>query len=203
VLVGVWIPKRWDLSLNAVAQYTIPRVPAENEWIDRSKIRPRRTPSAAAVSEASITSPSPAPDSRQSRKRRRPPTRRLIRHVLRARVEAAKALASLFEQLEKSSSVKRVCASVHLARAFGGQVEEQPLQTDTDSGVESMPEPIGWRSAREVIKFLRKRGAKIAELEERIEGDWAALSSDGEGDSDTVALEGDRGSNLVWIPTGQ
>ncbi|TFY57683.1 hypothetical protein EVJ58_g6874, partial [Rhodofomes roseus] len=39
MLVGVWLPKKWDLSLNALAQYTVPRVPAENEWVDRSKVK--------------------------------------------------------------------------------------------------------------------------------------------------------------------
>jgi hypothetical protein len=35
VLVGVWIPKRWDLSLSALAQFTKPKVPPSNPWIDR------------------------------------------------------------------------------------------------------------------------------------------------------------------------
>jgi hypothetical protein len=33
VLVGVWIPKRWDLSLSALAQFTKPKVPPPNPWI--------------------------------------------------------------------------------------------------------------------------------------------------------------------------
>lgn len=190
----MWIPKRWDLSLNALAQYTVPKLPAENEWIDRSRIKPRR--SSTSLSQSSSTST--APDGRPIRNRRRPPTRRLIRHVLRARVEAAKALASLFAQLERSADTKRVCASPHLARAFGGQVEEQTDQVDTEEGVEALAEPVGWRSAREVAAFLRKKGARVAALEDRIEGDWAAIS---EGDSDAFSGSG-REDDIVWVATG-
>ncbi|KAI0929779.1 hypothetical protein AcW1_008633 [Taiwanofungus camphoratus] len=137
--------------------------------------------------------------------KRRPPTRRVIRHVLRARVEASKALASLFGQLERGGNAeeKRVCASVHLARAFGGQVEEELVSaTETAEGIEAPAEPMGWRSAREVVDFLRKRGARITALEDRIEGDWAALSSDGEGDSDALLGEGDKDEDVVWVPSG-
>ncbi|CCM06106.1 uncharacterized protein FIBRA_08355 [Fibroporia radiculosa] len=193
ILVGVWIPKKWDMSMSALAQYTIPLIPAENEWIDRSKVKPIRIPSQTAVIP-------PAPPARSaSYKRRRPPTRRLIRHVLRARAEAAKALASLFAQLEKGPAAegKQVCASAHLARAYGGYIEEQSLQADTKEGVEAFVQIIGWRSAREVVAFLRQRGARIAALGNRVEGEWAALSSDGE--SDTVSMEGEKEDDVVWI----
>ncbi|KAH9932642.1 glycerol-3-phosphate-acyltransferase [Fomitopsis serialis] len=199
ILVGVWIPKKWDLSLNALAQYTVPSLPAENEWIDRSKVTPRKTPASEPPVNGSSTRAS------SSRKRRRPPTRRLIRHVLRARVEAAKALASLFEQLEKGSGSdgKRVAASAHLAHAHGGGVDPHPHpDLSTAEGVEALMEPIGWRYAREVVSFLRKRGARIAQLEERVEGDWAALSSEGEQDSDVVTTDGER-SDLVFVPPEQ
>ncbi|PCH35853.1 acyltransferase [Wolfiporia cocos MD-104 SS10] len=204
VLVGVWAPKKWDLSLNALAQYTVPRVPPPSDWVDRTKIKPRRIPSfttltAEAPATPSISQTQTAPS---SRKRRRAPTRRLMRHVLRARVEAAKALASLFEQLEKGPGAEstRVFASAHLARAYGGQVEEVLPQIDTPEGVEAMLEPVGWRSAREVVAFLRQRGAKIAALEDRIEGDWAALS-EGDVDSDAASGIGDGDDHIVWVPS--
>ncbi|OSC96560.1 glycerol-3-phosphate-acyltransferase [Trametes coccinea BRFM310] len=214
VLVGVWAPRKWDLSLSAVAQYTVPRIPPENPWIDRSKAKARSrpvtpgpngsapsSPSGGEQSDASPASPSSSSRSSPSGKRRRPPTRRLIRHVLRARFEAAKALAALFAQLERAPEGKRVCASVHLARAFGGQVEVPEPQRETKEGVETVAEPLGWRSAREVVSFLRSRGAKITALEDRVQGDWAALSSDGESyDSDAFASE--KG-DIQWVPPSQ
>lgn len=205
VLVGVWAPKRWDMSFPAVAQYTVPRIPPENPWVDRSKAKLKSrplTPSASdspSASSDSTASPSPP---KPSEKRHRPPSRRLIRHVLRARVEAAKALASLFVQLGRAPDGKRVCASVHLAHAYGGQVDMPDRNQDTKEGVEARTEPIGWRSAREVVAFLRARGAKFRALESPAEGDWAALSSDGEGyDSDSVSSS--REDDIVWVPPGQ
>ncbi|KAH9829120.1 glycerol-3-phosphate-acyltransferase [Rhodofomes roseus] len=209
MLVGVWLPKKWDLSLNALAQYTVPRVPAENEWVDRSKVKALKvTPTVVTQTPANGTSADASASSSPAsspRKRRRPPTRRLIRHVLRARVEAAKALASLFEQLEKGpgSEGKRVAASAHLARACGGGVDPHSRpDLATSEGVETMAEPVGWRYAREVVGFLRARGARIAQLEEGVEGDWAALSSEGEQDSDVVTTDAER-DDLVFVPPGQ
>ncbi|KAI0708950.1 glycerol-3-phosphate-acyltransferase [Cerioporus squamosus] len=213
ILVGVWAPKRWDMSLNALAQYTVPRIPPENPWIDRSKVKAKSRPVTPATSSAALPASSPEPSSPSksssptppspSGKRRRPPSRRLIRHVLRARVEAAKALASLFLQLERAPDDKRVRASVHLARAYGGQVEPLGENHATEEGVEPNPEPVGWRSAREVVAFLRARGAKFRELESPVEGDWAALS-DGEGEGyDSEAVSSSREDDIAWVAPGQ
>ncbi|EPS94226.1 acyltransferase [Fomitopsis schrenkii] len=196
ILVGVWIPKKWDLSLSALSQYTVPALPAENEWIDRSKVKPRKTTDDSPSTSSNQPTSPPAPS---SRKRRRPPSRRLIRHVLRARAEAAKALASLFDQLEKSHDGKRVSASAHLARAYGGSVEQDLANAE---GADTLLEPVGWRYAREVVGFLRKRGARVAQLQERVEGDWAALSSEGDQDSDTVMMDAEK-DDLVFVPPGQ
>jgi hypothetical protein len=47
---------------------------------------------------------------------------------------------------------------------------------------EGVEEIEGWRYGQEVIRFLRARGARIPMSENiRIEGEWAALSSEGEG----------------------
>ncbi|KAI0355696.1 glycerol-3-phosphate-acyltransferase [Trametes cingulata] len=219
VLVGVWAPRKWDLSLSAVAQYTVPRIPPENPWVDRTKVKVKSrpvTPGPQSHSESESSTPSrpqqdgspasPTPSSQSSSpspggKRRRPPTRRLIRHVLRARIEAAKALASLFAQLERAPDNKRVCASVHLARRFGGQIEDPNPNRETQEGVEAYAEPMGWRSAREVVAFLRSHGAKITGLGDRVEGQWAALSSDGESyDSEAFSLEK---NDLQWVAPSQ
>ena len=111
-------------------------------------------------------------------------------------MDAAKALASLFTQLEAAPEDKRVYAALHLARAFG-QVDASPAHS-SEAGV-SESELRGWRSVREVITFLRARGAKFRSLEARIEGDWAALSSDGEGyDSESVSLS--ERDDVTWVP---
>ncbi|KAI0784612.1 hypothetical protein C8Q75DRAFT_699868, partial [Abortiporus biennis] len=183
ILVGVWAPKHWDLSLPALAQYTTPKSPPENPWVDRSRVKSRSATPAPDSSPSSDNaplpnSPSTTEKSKKKQKQKRPPSRRLIRHVLRARLEAAKALVSLFEQLGRSPD-KQVRASAHLVRAFGGQLDPVDTTKLTDEGLVS-DELAGWRSAREVVSFLRKRGAKIGGLETRVEGDWAAVSSEGE-----------------------
>ncbi|KAH9859064.1 glycerol-3-phosphate-acyltransferase [Lenzites betulinus] len=215
VLVGVWAPRKWDLSLSAVAQYTVPRIPPENPWIDRSKAKsrpttpgahsgsdsaaasPARAPSAGPATPLPVAGSSPSPGSGSS-KRRRPPTRRVIRHVLRARVEAAKALASLFAQLARAPEGTRVTASPHLARLYGGHIETVSAPVGED-GLPA-PEPAAWRSAREVLAFLKARGAKIAALGDRVDGDWAALSSDGDGDfeSERASPSPDKG-DVQWV----
>ena len=222
------------MSLSAVAQYTVPRVPPENPWIDRTKAKtksraatpspaPATAPTAPSASTSTSTSASTpanasagpssctgsgsssAPASASSSgKRRRPPSRRLIRHVLRAHVEAAKALASLFAQLDRAPDGKRVCAAMHLARAFGGGVDHgvDALERESPDGVAAVPEPQGWRHAREVVTFLRAHGARFRALETPVEGDWAALSSDGDGDESEGVSTSEK-DDIVWVPSSQ
>lgn len=167
VLVGVWTPKKWDLSLSALSPYTQPRLPPANPWIDR--------PATPANSEGTQgRSESPTDFKLQEEplvKAHRPPSRRLIRHVLRSRVVAVNALAEFFDHLARSGRDKKVKASPHLARMFGGASE---------GGAEASP-PEAWRYASEVIGFLEKRGAKIPTLEQGPLRDVWALSSEGEG----------------------
>ncbi|KAH9988453.1 hypothetical protein BJV74DRAFT_885341 [Russula compacta] len=119
------------------------------------------------------------PVSLQPYRARRPRSGRVMRHVLRARAEASRSLASCLAQLEVGPADRRVQASVHLARIYGG-VESTAGPSDTRGVVESPPAPVGWRRAREVVSYLRARGAKIAALERGIEVEWAALNSDGD-----------------------
>lgn len=102
-----------------------------------------------------------------------------MRHVLRARAEASRSLASFIAQLETGPADKRVCASVHLARVYGG-VESTTGASDISCTAESSPSFAGWRHAREVVSYLRGHGAKIAALERDIEVEWVAQNSDGE-----------------------
>lgn len=188
VLVGVWTPKRWDLSMAALSQYTIPARPADNPWVERTK----QVVAPPTAEEPPVNSP----------RKRRPPTRRVIRHVLRSRAEAAKSLATFFEQLERDDS-KQVKASLHLAKLYGwvDKVDESVVKAETDDGVQAPTEPLGWRRAREVLGFLRKRGAKVASLQHGIEGEWAALSSDGELSPGELS-ETSRDEDMVFVPTG-
>ena len=61
--------------------------------------------------------------------------------------------------------------------------------------------PEGWRTAREVIDYLRARGGKIPRLGgvEREEAEWAAaLSSDGETNYSGTATADEE---LEWVPS--
>jgi len=185
VLVGVWAPKRWDLSLAALTPYTTPYTPPRSQWIGQPR------------AEGDALEPPTPVDAATTRRKRRPlASRKLIRHVLRARSNASRLLAEFFAELERSG--KEVKASSHLAEAYGGRTMGSGLQP-TDEGVQTSPEPQGWRDAREVVRFLRERGAKIGELRHRIGGDWAAASSDGEGEG--VETEGDAEDDVVWVPS--
>lgn len=78
---------------------------------------------------------------------------------------------------------------------YGGWRPEGSGIKTTEEGVQSSPEPRGWRDAREVIKFLRDRGAKIGDLGDKVEGDWAAVSSDGEAEG----LETETEADVIWV----
>lgn len=130
-------------------------------------------------------------------KRRRLPSRRLIRHVLRARVVASRSLASFLAEVERSG--QNVRASKHLAKRFGGSLDPEPQgDISGDGSFLAVNGPQGWRSSREVIAFLRSQGAQIAALDEEDEGDWAAggLSSGDEGAEDDAG----RVEELVFVP---
>jgi hypothetical protein len=190
VLVGIWAPKRWDLSLTALSQYTIPTTPTpgDNPWVQRAD-----TPSVPPSTDETPV---------KAARKRRPPTRRIIKHVLRSRAEAVKSLAAFFEQLEKGGEAKKVKATLHLARVYGwvDKVASTPVEGDMNGGTQTPKQPLGWRHAREVVTFLRKRGAKVASLEHSIEAEWAALSSDAE----SLHIDGSETSkddDVVFVPS--
>ncbi|KAF5385969.1 hypothetical protein D9615_002530 [Tricholomella constricta] len=200
VLVGVWVPKRWDMSLAALSQYTTPAAPKENPWVDKPRTPEQGSrnaspapsspgaPSSTSPSTSGATGPIEEPPVR-ARPKRRPPSRRLVRHVLRARVEAVKALAVFFDHLQSAPPSTQVQASVHLAKSYGQLTEAK--ESDTED-----VELQGWRSVHEVVSFLKQRGAKIPVLQlGAVEGEWAALSSEGEGFSTM-----DESEPTVWVP---
>jgi glycerol-3-phosphate O-acyltransferase / dihydroxyacetone phosphate acyltransferase len=172
VLVGIWTPKRWDLSLTALSQYTTPAQPPTSPWIDRP-----RTPNNTDGKTESKRQDDAVVGNRPPR---RPPSHRLVRHVLRSRVEAMNALACFFDQLARAGAGKKVRASPHLAERFGGSTVAKS-KADLSDEQETTE---GRRYAVEVITFLQKRGAKIPTLRQGpLEDEWA-LSSDGEGEED-------------------
>ncbi|KDQ07170.1 hypothetical protein BOTBODRAFT_120414 [Botryobasidium botryosum FD-172 SS1] len=171
VLIGVWGPKRWDLGAAALKPYMKPRTPPPSPWVSK--------PTDANPSIASTAAPQLQPDGHQ--KRRRPASRRMIRHVLRARLDAARSLATFLGEVERSGSMLR--ASAHLALMFRGRVDDDNSGMEaepTDNHVPTPSKRTGWRSAREVVGFLRARGARIATLVQSADADWAVASSEGE-----------------------
>lgn len=217
VLLGVWTPKRFDLPLAALSQYTTPLTPPENPWVERAKepapstdrpSTPTDGPTNPTANPKSLSAHDGKPDpkeiaaaAKESLRRHRAPTRRVIRHVLRARSDAARALAQFFAQLDREHGTQKwVRASLHLARVHGGRVEDIPEQelAATGDGVAGVKvTQRGSRSAREVITYLRGKGAKIATLQRPIEGGWGALSSGEQTPNEEEKQE------PVWVPTGQ
>ncbi|KAG5653047.1 hypothetical protein H0H81_002564 [Sphagnurus paluster] len=198
ILVGVWVPKRWDLSLTALSQYTTPPPPRINPWVQRPQT-PQQTSNAHSMTNTSSASASapgsavpPAEPPVKTRSKRRPPSRRLVRHVLRARVEAVKALAVFFSHLRSAPPATHVKASTHLAHLYGHVTEIKDPETDA-------PLVQGWRDVHEAVRFLQQRGAKIPSIEmAAVEGQWAALSSDGEDYTTTEDSE-----PPVWVPASK
>ncbi|KAF8444901.1 hypothetical protein L210DRAFT_3502322 [Boletus edulis BED1] len=187
VLVGVWAPKHWDLSLSALSQYTTPQTPPESPWIKRGSSTPDL--------------PAQATEPPVVLKRKRPASRHIMRHVLRARGEAVRALASFFAALEDAGENKHVVASEHLATRFGW-VNDEVNENIQGQGQGPEPEVKGFRRAREVISFLRSRGAKIATLEREIEGGWAGalVSEEDRTPAESEAGEGEE-DDIVWVPS--
>ncbi|PFH44974.1 hypothetical protein AMATHDRAFT_164245 [Amanita thiersii Skay4041] len=175
VLVGVWVPKKWDLSLAALSPYMVPRTPPENPWIERSKPAADSKVAKDILGTTSLVLDKTSTASATQK----PPSRRIIRHVLRARIKAKKELTSFFDHLQKTENGKRVGASEHLARLYGGVYDA--------SGTESKVE--GWRYADEVICFLKKKGAQIPSGQVIYNG-WEVMScSEGYATTDEQDVE--------------
>lgn len=101
------------------------------------------------------------------------PSRLLVRHVLRMRVQAVREIANTLLELEERDA--RVKASFWLAERYGGDV----LPVDSSDNVPEYERewPQGVRDAREVVAFLRGRGARL-ESPASNEEYWAAASGD-------------------------
>lgn len=99
------------------------------------------------------------------------PSRVLVRHVLRQRVFASRELASVLLSLESDDT--RVKASFWLAERYGGDVYKPDPEGAEDY---ERDWPRGVRGAREVVAFLRGRGARFGSAggDER----WAATEEE-------------------------
>lgn len=187
----MWAPTRWDLSLAALSQYTTPLTPPENPWVERSQ-RSSTPDLPAQATEPPVVL-----------KRTRPASRRIMRHVLRARGEAVRALASFFAALEDAGEDKQVVACAHLARRFGW-VDEVKVNMEEQGQGPAEVQVQGYRHATEVISFLRLRGAKIATLERKNEGGWAGTLVSEEdvtpGGSEVGEGEAEE-DDIVWVPS--
>ncbi|KAG8731761.1 hypothetical protein FRC11_002459 [Ceratobasidium sp. 423] len=184
VLIGVWGPKRWDLSIAAIEPWTKPRERPANEWIKPSPTDAKPTAVETKSGESggvpNVTPPKPT----STRGKKRPASRGLIRHVLRARLHASRALANYLEELQRSDRL--LPATQRIPELDVGL-----------SGTLSDNQEIPRRHALAVVDYLRSKGAKIAQLSHKDSSDWAALSSDGEFDTP----RDERSENLTWVPS--
>lgn len=175
----------------ALSQYTEPRIPPENQWIDRPAASKDKGSEESVPSEKTRVAEPNSEVKAKARPARRPPSRRLVRHVLRSRVEATNALAAFFDHLTQGGSDKRVRSSPHLAKMYGGEAIK-PSGSGADNTLREDGE--GWRNASEVVTFLRKRGAKIPSLGGGLLKDEWALSSEGEGYG-----TGEEAEEPIWV----
>ncbi|KAG8985674.1 hypothetical protein FRB93_005743 [Tulasnella sp. JGI-2019a] len=225
VLIGVWGPRRWEMSSAALKPFTIPEIPPPNQWIDRPL--PHNTTATAepstAPAPAESATPKPTVPKEKAPKPKRPASRSLVRHVLRARIEASRALTAFMEELERKSP--RVRVSVQLGRPEGSieegyvsgvsssdagdylDVGKASSASSTGGSPSGQPEKRAYLEGREIVNFLRSRGAMIAH--QRQDADWAAAaasSSDGEGEDGNglgrrrqAAVEDSDADEVVWV----
>ncbi|CAD6575431.1 MAG: hypothetical protein TREMPRED_001419 [Tremellales sp. Tagirdzhanova-0007] len=151
ILNGVWLPHRFEMSLPS--------------FLDSSSLFAPDPPKIAGLS----------PDSEPEKYTRpkRLPSRVLVRHVLRLRLEAARELAKLLFELESRDA--QINASFWLAEKFDGEVMKM---SKTEEGLNEWERslPRGVRGGLEVVNYLRKNGARLGGA--RVDDHWAASSGD-------------------------
>lgn len=154
VLVGVWIGPGAEMSMN--------------KFLDGIEKYAPNPPAVAGLAPGQTRQKYVRPEHL--------PSRVLVRHVLRQRVIAANELAATLLSLENDDS--RVKASFWLAERYGGDV----YKPDPDApGVAEYERdwPRGVRGAREVVAFLRGRGASLGSA--GTDEHWAASEEEVKG----------------------
>ncbi|ODN73335.1 hypothetical protein L202_07874 [Cryptococcus amylolentus CBS 6039] len=134
LVIGVWLPRDFEMPLPAfVAQY--------------SSFAPD-PPKVAGL----------APDTPKEvwKKPKKLSSRVLVRHVLRVRSEAFRELVQVLRELEQG---EEVVAQSWLAEEYGGRVLER--ERERDEVLSGWVQPGGVRDGREVVSFLRARGADL------------------------------------------
>ncbi len=184
--MGVWAPKRSDLSVSSLRKVLPATTAPEGATPSQIPAPTGTTPSSGTTTSTETTDASgqvgQSADAKPSRKRR-VPTRRLVRHVLRTRIEAAKALEVYLTYLETASPAVSVPARPWLADA--AYVPE-----DYAEGEGPDKFPMAEREGREVVRFLRQRGARILGLPPQGE-DWADAGSGDESDGGPLSAKND------------
>ncbi|CCA73592.1 related to glycerol-3-phosphate-acyltransferase-Laccaria bicolor [Serendipita indica DSM 11827] len=220
VLVGVWGPQRWDMSLSALTQYTVTQPPPPNPFLklpDSVKDAFVRSSSSPTVPTLASTSTDPSSSSGAGaitpttpKSNKRPPSRKLIRHLLRARAEAVRRLAAFIRRIDKDDV--RVAASGFMAKTYGGGLDSLftvgggDIET-VSGGVEAELNPTGWRNGKEVVAYLKSKGAMVGKLLREGESgeqpyQWDVLSSEGELSSPGSAGVSIKQEEMEWVIPG-
>jgi glycerol-3-phosphate O-acyltransferase/dihydroxyacetone phosphate acyltransferase len=155
ILIGVWTPSRFEMPLPS--------------FIAKSSLFAPDPPAVVGL-------PPSIPPTKYKRPERLP-SRYIVRNVLRVRLEAARELARLLFDLEEKDV--EVNASFWLAEENGGRVGDEQEGDGVQDWEKGMK--VAWRGGREVVGFLRSRGARLGDrargVGERVESDWAAGNS--------------------------
>lgn len=149
LLIGLWLPARFEYNLNA--------------FLPKAASFAPNPPKVAGLPPQTLPEKYTRPP--------RLPSRVLVRHVLRVRIEAARLLASVLLELEKGDT--QVSASFWLASTYGGEVDRREEALE----VSELPGnfPRGGREGGEVVRYLREKGARLGGPK-KSKGDWAASS---------------------------
>lgn len=156
ILIGVWRPKG-DLAIDKL-QALLPKTSA---------------PAGASKDAKAWQSGGPQGGSETKReKHKKVPSRRLVKHVLRTRVEASRLLERYLAILSETDP------SVHARPWLAGETDIE-LDEAGSSGL-----PKSKRSGREVVDYLKSQGARILPSASK-HSEWAAALSGDEGEEET------------------
>lgn len=162
ILIGVWTPQRFEMSLQ--------------QFKDKAASFAPDPPKIAGLP--------PTAEREKYRKPQHLPSRILVRNVLRTRLEAARQLASVLYELEEKDI--QLSASFWLASEHGGEVLKASKEQE-ELGEWERPLAEGRRGGREVVGYLRSKGARLRLS--KMQSHWAAATSGDEGG----ALSGTEG----------
>jgi len=174
VIVGIWTPKARERPMDYLKSF-IPEsaTPVGATPADAVRAWQKGGPPVSVAIKAKL---------KEKKEKKRLPTRRLIKHVLRSRVKAAQALEAFLTELEGSDT--RVNAKPWLAESasFGGEVDEDFKHTnEVDHNPDILSRiPTGSRAGSEVVQYLRNNGAKIIASQAGLDA-WAGAQSEFEG----------------------